>query len=182
MSATLWGECTNLPHSNTSAVLQGEEGVGYLAQAHPPISGAMRMSLTPRDCPRYRAQPLAIFIDDDNNWLDRYAAALGGHLDVITTTRGEIAYALARSKQPDIVVLTLGNGSSEGRALYRTLGSEQETSALPVLALAVRDETAADHLAAAPSTAARLLLPPHTPSRVLRACCELLGRGEQLVL
>ena len=82
------------------------------------------------------AAPLVLVVDDDerNRKLAQDVLRSAG-LQTIEAASGAAAVALARDRQPDVVLLDLRLPDMEGRDVARALREEERTAHIPVVAL-----------------------------------------------
>ena len=82
-----------------------------------------------------------LVVDDDKRILDVVAFALegAGHATIRALT-GDDAIAMARTQNPDFVVLDVGLPGRDGLEVCRILRSEERFTHLPILFLSARDE------------------------------------------
>ncbi len=89
-----------------------------------------------------QAAPLVLIVEDDPNSLymmERYARSSG--CQRLCTTSGEKALALAREKQPDVILLDLGLPDIPGWDVLRTLRADPTTCQIPVIICTALDQS-----------------------------------------
>ena len=146
--------------------------------ATPALAPVEHTDLPPR--PAVLAPPRILVVDDDPDFLDTMAEALAAEgLDVHTArTPGEAVMQAVRVP-PDVILLDIMLGNTDGIDVLEALRAEPETRAVPVLACtALGDRDTArllptlgfDGLLAKP-------LDPHQLARAIRA--HIPGRAQE---
>lgn len=97
-----------------------------------------------RSAAQSTSSPLTILVVDDETDLVEligYNLEQNGH-SVITAGNGQDALALAKSRQPDLVVLDVMMPELNGVEVARRLRSQTETASLPIIMLTAKSEEA----------------------------------------
>jgi DNA-binding response OmpR family regulator len=86
------------------------------------------------------AQGLILVIDDEEDVLDRirFTLARDGY-DVLTATTGKAGLALARARQPSLIVLDLILPHEDALEVYSVLKSDPKTAEIPIMVLSASD-------------------------------------------
>ncbi len=75
-----------------------------------------------------------LVVDDDPEWLDFLARAVGSHYPVLCATNGEDAVRRAQRARPDIIILdVMMYGGKDGFSTYTELQSDPRTRDIPVI-------------------------------------------------
>lgn len=127
--------------------------------------------------------PRVLVVDDDPQELTFACRVLGAHWLTMAATCAADAIRMARSSPPDAIVLdVIMQGEENGFAVFRELGNNPETSAIPVIFLTnVNRTTGLDfgpaemrrYLGRAP---AAFLEKPVTPETLIHAVEKAVGR------
>ena len=80
-------------------------------------------------------RPRVLLVDDTLDQLDLYAMVLEEHYDVLKASRGEMAYAIADSESPDVIVLDLLLPDVDGFEVCRRLRANLTTARIPIIFL-----------------------------------------------
>jgi len=80
-----------------------------------------------------RTRPLVLLIEGDDSPLDLYATLIDEDLSVLTATRGETGYALARSEEPDVVMIGGVLPDVDGSTICQRLRANPDTASIPVV-------------------------------------------------
>ena len=86
-----------------------------------------------------RFPPLLLLIDDSPDQLDLYALTLSDRYTILTAETGEAGIAVARSEQPDAILLDLAMPHMDGWDVCRYLKSDSRTVAIPIVILTAND-------------------------------------------
>lgn len=89
--------------------------------------------------PNLHIMPTILVVDDEKDIRDLIALNLGREgFEVLEAADGLQAVALARAKEPDLVILDIMMPHQDGIAAFRQLREDSRTSAIPVIMLTAR--------------------------------------------
>jgi adenylate cyclase len=81
-----------------------------------------------------RTPPLILMVDDNPTNLDILRARLVAHnYEVLTATDGEAGLAMAREKQPDLILLDIMMPKMDGIEVCRQLRSDSSLPFIPII-------------------------------------------------
>ena len=128
-----------------------------------------------------------LVVDDDPEWLDFLAKAIGSQYQVLCATNGEDAVRRAQCACPDVIILdVMMSGGRDGFSTYAELQRDPRTRDIPVLMLSeVNRKTGLDfgaenmnrYLGKAP---AAFLEKPISVERLLDEVKKVLAGGKGL--
>jgi PAS domain S-box-containing protein len=135
---------------------------GAVAVLEKPVSlAALKRALTNVGChDRQDRTRTVLVVDDDPRAVELIAAYLTlPDYAVVRAYGGQEAIALAQRVQPDLILLDLMMPEVSGFDVVRALGSDPDTSSIPILVVTARDITARDRQAlnTGPSQAIRII-------------------------
>jgi DNA-binding response OmpR family regulator len=81
------------------------------------------------------ARPRVLFIEDNPMQLDLYELVVQQEMTVLRAPRGEDGLALARRKQPDVIVIDVMLPDIDGLAICHTLRTDAITQSIPLVVL-----------------------------------------------
>lgn len=116
-----------------------------------------------------------VVIDDeaDIRRLISFTLSRRGH-EVIEAGAGDVGLALVRQERPDLVILDVRLPGMDGLTVARSLASDPETAAIPILIASGMGQ--AGEIAAGLSSGARgYLLKPFSPRELADRVAELLS-------
>lgn len=124
--------------------------------------------------PRRDRKARVIVVDDDHDCLQVVAAALKDY-EVLPLSEGEGLARRAQEFSPDVLILDIQLGATDGFALCRDLKGRRATSAIPVVFLSglAGDE---DFLSAFGAGGAVYLTKPLDPADLRRIVADLVGK------
>ena len=83
-----------------------------------------------------------LFVDDNDTQLALYEMVLRlEQFDVLTATRAEAAYNIARTERPHVIVVDIILPDQDGLELCERLRTDRDTASIPLIAI-TGDETA----------------------------------------
>ncbi len=129
-------------------------GAGLPSLVHSPLdsnhhtatlhtSQQMRADSLPPDMPEISAAKILI-VDDDPASIELIASLFYDHYEVLFALNGEQALEIAARAAPDLILLDLILPGMDGFAVCKELKADPLTSAIPVLFITGRDDSAAE--------------------------------------
>jgi two-component system OmpR family response regulator len=121
--------------------------------------------------------PTVLVCDDEDVLRALIRAALGSDYSVVEAHDGDEAVELARSANPDVIVLDMMMPGRSGLDVLREIRADGDVSAVPVIMLTARTQ-AGDREAAERFGADRFLAKPFSPLELVSLIDELVdGRS-----
>lgn len=117
-----------------------------------------------------------LIVDDDRDCLLVVAESLKGY-EVLPLSEGEGLVGRAREFAPDLIILDIQLGSTDGYTLCRDLKGWRDTSQVPVIFLSGLSERE-DFLAAFGAGGSVYLTKPLDPGELRRVVADLLTKRE----
>lgn len=120
--------------------------------------------------------PTILVCDDEHVLRTLIRASLDSAYGVVEAADGEEALRRAREARPDVILLDLMMPGRSGLDVLAELRDDPATAGTPVIVLSARTQVA-DRQAALEAGADRHLGKPFSPSELVAAVEELLGRS-----